>query len=139
MINHFLHRYDNGGYRSSGRVEDIKGNFVNGLRCYDTNPDYLKNRNLTSKPDILNFLKKKRLENPFKKHDLHFNSATASRNGAFIPYSQTHDVQQHYSPNKDNNSSVGMGGTPERSLSPAPHRIDEDYINDVTPNIKGSK
>lgn len=33
-----------------------------------------------------------------------------------------------------------MGGTPERSLSPAPHRIDEDYYqNEVTPNIKGNK
>ena len=97
---------------------------MNGLRTYEANPDYLKNRNLTSKPDILSFLKKKRLENPFKKHDLHFNSATPSRN-AFIPYSQTHEV--HYSPTKDNNSSYDMGGTPERSLSPAPHRIDEDY------------
>ncbi len=82
-----IYRYDNGGYRSSGRIEDIKGNFVNGLRSYEANPDYLKNRNMTAKPDILNFLKKKRLENPFKKHDLHFNSATPSRNGAFIPYS----------------------------------------------------
>jgi len=33
-----------------------------------------------------------------------------------------------------------MGGTPERSLSPAPHRIDEDYpMHDVTPNMKGNK
>lgn len=102
------------------------------------NPDYLKNRNLTAKPDILSFLKKKRLENPFKKHDLHFNSGTPSRNGAFIPYSQTHDI--HYSPNRDNNSSADMSGTPERSLSPAPMRIDEDYpMNDTTPNMKGKK
>ncbi len=86
----------------------------------------------------MNFLKKKRLENPFKKHDLHFNSATPSRNGAFVPYSQTHDVQ-HYSPNKDNSSSVDVGSSPQRSLSPAPQKIDEDYINEVTPNIKGSK
>jgi len=47
---------------------------------------------MTSKPDILDYLKKKRLENPFKKHEVHFNSATPSRNAQFIPFSLTHDV-----------------------------------------------
>jgi hypothetical protein len=33
-----------------------------------------------------------------------------------------------------------LDGSPERSLSPAPHRIDEDYpMNDITPNMKGIK
>jgi hypothetical protein len=80
-------RYDNGGYRNPNNVMDFRAAFTNGLRSYEPNPDYLKNRNLNSKPDILSFLKKKRLENPFKKHEILFNSATSSRNANHLPAS----------------------------------------------------
>jgi len=48
-------------------VEDFRQAFNNNLRTYEPIGDYLKNRNYTSKPDVLQYLKKKRLENPFKK------------------------------------------------------------------------
>jgi hypothetical protein len=60
-------RHDNGGYRNPGRLEDFRQAFNNGLRTYEPIGDYLKNRNYSSKPDVINYLKKKRLENPFKK------------------------------------------------------------------------
>ena len=79
---------------------DFRAAFTNGLRSYEPNLDYLKNRNLSSKPDILNYLKKKRLENPFKKHEILYNSTTQSRNANYMPASQTFDGAGVRSPNK---------------------------------------
>ena len=117
------YRSDNGGYRNPGRLEDFRQAFNNGLRTYEPIGDYLKNRNYSSKPDVLNYLKNKRLENPFKKPTT---VVTQSRNQLINSNSEVQNI-------------LNRSGTCENSVSPTRNdsSFDEDnrhHLATITPN-----